>query len=682
MNKEIIYFVDKFNILSFLKLIFKKKSSNINEIYYLTSSKLIVKVCKLFFAEKIILKKFLLNKRTFPFEKILKKIEASDSFKSNELSFNDALKTLQDVNNNRFDSKKLLLYFEKELADLLLNAVGILETLSINNEFGDQNTEYVVLLERSFLIDKLRELYKHIPNLRIETYLCLNNLFMVFYGTIKHWLILIYNFVLLFFAKKISEKNKNSKIAVLFAHGVDLNKKSDLFWLPDSGINPKDIILYSLYHNRLWNEESLSIIKELGVDYVNLLSFKISFKPFSSKAIYLFRFPYLSFIKRIIEVIFINIKLFLKLFVAKDFASYLWYWSRFLILLEDVSFFECFFKEYNIKIHFSAFEGGRHLSAANIAIKLVRGIDVAHHWSNYDIFDIVVAKPHDVYFTWGEYYRKNIFLEEFYQVNTYIYTGYPYDNLLASCKELSKQYRSLLESKGAKFIICFFDQELTPNESLWNKGILEIYNYLLNLIITNKDVGIVIKPKKTQGIEGLINKLPYLKSIIIKAVDTNRLLVLDTNKMPAEAAGCSDLAIGFGSNSTPCFESALIGCRAITYDPEKSVEYHMYKHGLNKIMFNEIEELIKSVDFFMSLNEPTLIGDYSYIINEFDPFLDGKAYKRVGFYIKNVLDSFNYNKNTNDVIKLANEEYGKKFGFDKLFSINKKEEKIMEGFYG
>mgnify|MGYP007000462321 CR=1 len=50
-----------------------------------------------------------------------------------------------------------------------------------------------------------------------------------------------------FFNKKKVDLDLNEKVAIAYNDGVDINKKSDLFWLKNSGVNPKDIILYFEY---------------------------------------------------------------------------------------------------------------------------------------------------------------------------------------------------------------------------------------------------------------------------------------------------------------------------------------------------------------------------------------------------------------------------------------------------
>ena len=45
------------------------------------------------------------------------------------------------------------------------------------------------------------------------------------------------------YKKKIIIKG-DSKVAIAYNEGIDLNKRSDLFWLKESNVNPKDIILY------------------------------------------------------------------------------------------------------------------------------------------------------------------------------------------------------------------------------------------------------------------------------------------------------------------------------------------------------------------------------------------------------------------------------------------------------
>ena len=76
------------------------------------------------------------------------------------------------------------------------------------------------------------------------------------------------------FIKKNIVENSNAKIAVAYNEGIDLDKRSDLFWLSNSKINPKDVVLYFEYRGQLTRhgkkKDLLKYVKMLGIETINL----------------------------------------------------------------------------------------------------------------------------------------------------------------------------------------------------------------------------------------------------------------------------------------------------------------------------------------------------------------------------------------------------------------------------
>ena len=59
-------------------------------------------------------------------------------------------------------------------------------------------------------------------------------------------------------------------------------------------------------------------------------------------------------------------------------------------------------------------------------------------------------------------------------------------------------------------------------------------------------------------------------------------------------------------------------------------------------------------------------GDWSPIINDLDPFRDGKAAQRMGNYLNWLIQGFDEGLGRNDVMENATEKYRKQWGNDKV----------------
>ena len=75
------------------------------------------------------------------------------------------------------------------------------------------------------------------------------------------------------FEKKITF-NQTPKIAVGYNEGVNIDKRSDLFWFDNSIINPKDVFIYFEYRGQQKRYESkselMNKIKNHQVQSINL----------------------------------------------------------------------------------------------------------------------------------------------------------------------------------------------------------------------------------------------------------------------------------------------------------------------------------------------------------------------------------------------------------------------------
>lgn len=674
IDNKFIYFIEELGVLSIVSIFLNR--NKIKEIHYLKSSKignLFIKILskKISRINQILIRK----KDIWPDELILKikdKAFHDDKIRNPSEMFYNFIEYFFKIYKRDFYKEKFVLFFFQELAKDIVEAFQIfdyIDNIDGNNIELTKQNNYRVLLKRSCWNDTLKSYFKE-KNLDVESYYCLNDIVLIFYITFRLFFELIINLILILSFKKIKiKKDGNPKVGVFYTHGVDLDRRNDIFWFLNSKIDPEDVIIYFLHYANLPTQETYNIIESLKLKSINILPYKINLRPVLPCSMEINRFPDIFYIKHVFRAIFLNLKIFFFMFFNKNKDFYLWFWSKFIRHIDDICLFESFFNHFNIKIHYGLFETGRHMSAANIAINLSKGVDIAHHWSNYDCVNLVISKPHEVYFTWGQYYKENLFNNGFYLVKNYVYTGYPYDFTFKLYYQESKTLREQLQSKGAKFIVTFFDQTLTPFISNWNNAVKNMYKELLNKVILDKELVIIAKPKRIAGEDDLIRIFPELKELINNAIKTERFIVLDRNKFPCQAAMVSDLTIGFGVTTTASLESALVGVRSITYDCEMLSEHPIFKEGYNRILFTNLEELFKAIDKIRNDYKTTLIGDYSFILKQIDPFQDGKANERMGFYIKNLLDGFNLTIDREIVLKEANKNYINKYGNDKIATV-------------
>jgi hypothetical protein len=91
----------------------------------------------------------------------------------------------------------------------------------------------------------------------------------------------------------------------------------------------------------------------------------------------------------------------------------------------------------------------------------------------------------------------------------------------------------------------------------------------------------------------------------------------------------------------------------------------------NNIIFDKWENLWESCEEYMN-SKSTInnFGDWSFIINDLDPFRDGKAAERVGTYLSWIVAGFNSGKSRDSVLSEAAQRYTAIWGEDKITSVN------------
>ncbi|MDD5356343.1 MAG: hypothetical protein PHY56_07405, partial [Candidatus Omnitrophica bacterium] len=542
----------------------------------------------------------------------------------------------------KYNKDKITLFFEQEIWREIIRPVNLCNYAKLSKDYIKGHN--IVLITGNSWIDFIRTHFKD-DEIEICSYFNLKGFIGLIYYPLKIVIEIIANLFLLFIGKGVSANcdKQHSKTAVLYMHGADLAKKSDYFWLPASGIDPKRIIVYFKYSVRPPTKANINMIEENNATWVNLLPWKIGARNLLSGTMELYRFPSVIFIKKSLKTLWTS----LFLFITCLWKGSLWYWKNITNILNSVDFFESFFLAFNIKVHFAQYGVGRDMSAANMAIELVNGVDIGAHWSNFDSAFVDLAKPHDIYFSWGPYFKDNFLNADYNRIDKLVYCGYPYDSFFKDCNERAKSHRGRLLDKGARFIVAFFDQSLASNKPNWVKEIEGVYRFLLEEVLKDETFGLIIKPKK---LASLNQKLPAIASLFNKAVSTGRCLFLDADIFPCEAAYASDLALGIGASSTPLTEALLAGVPGITFDSRDFLEHPIYRYDFKNIIQNR---LFKLENVIRDVKNNNLAVEKPMALKEIDCFRDGRASLRIGCFIKWVSDEIEKGSFRQEAIKAA-----------------------------
>ena len=265
------------------------------------------------------------------------------------------------------------------------------------------------------------------------------------------------------------------------------------------------------------------------------------------------------------------------------------------------------------------------------------------------------------------------------KIRYHVTTGYMGDHRFPLVKEDARRIREQLLNNGATRILAYLDEN-SANDARWGVGhhLPQVnYTFLLEKLLAEPWLGLVIKPKVPATLR---RRLGDVAELLQRAEATGRCYVHEArgndpfqgSHPPAEAALASDLTIhGDLGAATAGFETALAGVPTLLHDPESSPSSPLYRLGIGKVVFGDWESLWEACQqHWSSPNGIPGFGDWTPVLDEMDPFRDGKAAERMGDYVKWLLEGFRTGLDRDTVMANAAERYCAAWGSDKITQVN------------
>ncbi|MDO8527431.1 MAG: hypothetical protein Q7T03_07085 [Deltaproteobacteria bacterium] len=258
----------------------------------------------------------------------------------------------------------------------------------------------------------------------------------------------------------------------------------------------------------------------------------------------------------------------------------------------------------------------------------------------------------------------------------FVVTGFLGDHRIPLLKTAADQVREKLQTAGARQIIAYTDEN-SCGDSRWHTGhefMRENYVFLLEKLLSTPELGLVLKPKVPSTLR---QRLGNVAELLKKAEQTGRCYIFEEGTAhghypPAIAALAADVAIhGHLCASTAGLECALTKTPTLLLDREGWSVSPLYDLGVGKVVFNDWTSLWKVFQEHQKNNDGVPgFGDWSSMLDRFDPFRDGKASHRMGTYIQWLIEGFKHGLPRDTVLSDAAERYAKQWGADKIISIS------------
>lgn len=330
------------------------------------------------------------------------------------------------------------------------------------------------------------------------------------------------------------------------------------------------------------------------------------------------------------------------------------------------------FEKTSAKVYLTHHKWTSHPVAATAAIYDLGGISGMWQMSFQDAVSPYSGVYSDLYFSFSPNSRF-IEKENSSAIKYLIAIGYIGDFRFNSVSEKSKKFRKNLQSNGAKKIITFFDEGSYTDER-WFAGhstIQENYRFLLEKVLENDWLGLIIKPKKPGMLRTILGKV---SALLDEAISTGRCYLYrkDFITPPVEAALASDVAIHDMLNGfTAGFEAALAGTPTLMFDSLGRLEDSTVNQlAEGKVVFDDWNILWDTLVRHWNKEAIHGFGDWGALLDEEDPFRDGKAAERMTTYVNWLLEGFDQGLDREKNMALAAERYSEIWGSEYVFQMN------------
>ena len=104
------------------------------------------------------------------------------------------------------------------------------------------------------------------------------------------------------------------------------------------------------------------------------------------------------------------------------------------------------------------------------------------------------------------------------------------------------------------------------------------------------------------------------------------------------------------------------------FDTNGCDDSQIYKLGLGKVVFKDWETLWHTLIDHWEKGPINGFGDWSPILDDLDPFRDGKAAYRMTTFLHWIIEGFKQGLDRNMILADASERYAQEWGVDKIIS--------------
>jgi hypothetical protein len=263
-----------------------------------------------------------------------------------------------------------------------------------------------------------------------------------------------------------------------------------------------------------------------------------------------------------------------------------------------------------------------------------RGTDVrtvSYQYSNLAAISPVMLTTADVMLTFSPNYHR-YWSATGVGPGAFVDVGHCMDSSFPLVRERARVCRSRLHAAGANFVLAYYDETVQDDKYglMTARDHCDELRRLLELLLADSSVGVVVKvqyqrhsPSRFSELAPLVEAASRTGRFVEMLHGVHRNIIL-----PAEAAMCADMAIGHAVGGTAPLEAAMTGTRTLILNPYRFVDGNHAIYRRANVLFGSLPEALASIAAFRAGDLPDL-GDWTPMIDVFDPYRDGLAGRRV-----------------------------------------------------
>lgn len=449
--------------------------------------------------------------------------------------------------------------------------------------------------------------------------------------------------------------------------GLDLSRNSDLFWVPFTGLPSEVFLVY------FWRpDDPLDPAKYDRLQHASMRAVALSRTAVTSD-LPVWKRP-LDLSRLRVELFHFLKGLFRTLWSGRLFRTVEWWIAAcgLQFIIQYISW-RAFFEAFQVRVHVDLADWVKERLASDQALEDLGGISVAYQRSEESFASMFRASAVDVHFAFSHTSAQTE-RQSRSSIPQFIASGYIHDHAFSRVRERAAQLRTRLQDHGARFILCFFDENSHEDERLGPSHAFRSENcrYLLGKLLADPSLGLVFKPKKPTTVR---QRLGEVGALFDAALATGRCVLVEegivaTPMLPCEAARAADVAIGLLYGSTAAMESALAGTPTLLLDREHLRVHSFYALGEGRVVFKNWDQLWNALMRYRT--DPASVpgfGDWSALLARLDPFRDGRAAERIGTYIGWLGEALKQGSSRDAAMESARQRYLAAWGVGTVISV-------------